>query len=115
MDAKVLFGFLFLVSVALHSQKNPSLKLFKSPKNPVLLHEEKNNFALNVPEAMLLDENGVFKNDFPINQKENTILVEKEKHPMPVFEPSLNHNMPISPIDSTNTYFLRVYPANPNN
>ena len=105
MDAKVLFGFLFLISVAAHSQKSPSLKLFKSPKNSILLQEEKNNFALNVPEDMLLDKNNVFKNDLPSNQEENVTVIEKDKHSMPVFEPSSKHNMPIFPIDSTRTYF----------
>lgn len=104
MSARVLFGFLFLVSAVSYSQKSTSIELFKSL--------EKTDFALNVPETMLLDEGSFFKKDFKFHPSKEETLPDNKGNTMPIFESSSKHNTPVFPIDSTRTHFLKVYAVN---
>ena len=101
MNAKMLFGFLFLVSIVAHSQGSRAFELFKSPM--------KNNFALNVPENMLLGKDRILKYNLLDNDLKEEPVPEKNTNGMPVFEPSSKHNTPNFPIDATRTHYIRIY------
>lgn len=45
-----------------------------------------------------------------LNGKQSMSVVKKKRWNMPIVKPESNSSTPVFPIDSTQTYFLKVYP-----
>jgi hypothetical protein len=93
----VAFTLLTMYSVMGQKLSNP---IFNPKHFPKI--ELKDSLSNNSQESYFLNRLRNLKND--------EISLVKPKSIMPVFKPKHNSSMPINGIDTTNTYFLRVYP-----
>ncbi|WP_394974581.1 hypothetical protein [uncultured Croceitalea sp.] len=95
----VLVVFAFLTLHSLMGQK-PSKSIFNYKSYPKFKID---SLSDSYKDSYFLDKLQSLKND--------EISLLKRNNTMPIFKPNHESSMPIYDVDSTNTYFLRVYPS----
>ncbi|MEO9512325.1 MAG: hypothetical protein ABJN84_06490 [Flavobacteriaceae bacterium] len=59
----------------------------------------------------ILKKQGEIKSILEQNNKRDKSITKTKRWNMPILKPKSNNLMPVSPVDTAHTYFLRVYPS----